>query len=56
MPYQSNGHAAGQESFANLDASSESAASYPDLKMPKSQAWPVAPADQPAAGARSNAG
>ncbi len=56
MPYQANGYAAGQGSFVDLDASSESAASYPDHTMPKSQAWPVAPAEQPAAGARNDAG
>ena len=56
MSYQPNGYAAGQGSFVNLDASSESAAGYPDLRMQKSQAWPVAPADQPAAGARNDAG
>jgi len=48
---QAKGYAAGQGGFVDLDASSESAPSYPDHRMQKSQAWPVAPTEQPAAGA-----
>ncbi|KAL0042654.1 hypothetical protein WJX79_006900 [Trebouxia sp. C0005] len=54
--YASAGQQPKGQDFVHLDASSESAASYPALRMPKSQAWPVAPADQPAAGARNDAG
>ncbi len=56
MPYQPNGYVAGRESFVDIDISSGSPPSYPDLRMQKSQAWPVAPANQPAAGARNDAG
>ncbi|DBA90582.1 TPA: hypothetical protein ACH3X1_003818 [Trebouxia sp. C0004] len=46
----------GQGSFVDLHPSSESAPSCPDHRTQKSQAWPVAPAEQPAAGARNDAG